>query len=215
MRFRAIAVAVVSALAFVVGSGSAIAHSPHEVLRGDTLSEIASDHNTTWQNIFRANADQIDDPDLIFPGQEFVISGGGKSKAKPAAEPQSSSAGTVRPATGSVTSSYGMRTHPITGVYRLHSGTDFSYGDGNVYAARAGTVSIQYPGWAGVLVVIKHGNGVVTQYAHMASVNVSPGQSVNAGQVIGRIGSRGRATGPHLHFEVLVNGSYVDPMGWL
>ena len=213
MRFRAIATAAVAALAFTVGSGSAIAHSPHEVLRGDTLSEIASDHNTTWQSIFRANTDKISDPDLIFPGQKFVTPSGGKQKARPAAV--SSLANTVRPATGQVTSSYGMRTHPITGIYKLHSGTDFAYGDGNVYAAKAGVVSIEYPSWAGILVVIDHGGGVVTQYAHMASVKVSSGQKVGTGQTIGKIGARGLATGAHLHFEVLIDGQYVNPMGWL
>ena len=121
----------------------------------------------------------------------------------------------VRPATGSITSDYGMRTHPITGVYKLHSGTDFSVGDGNAYAAMAGVVSVSHPAWAGNLVTVDHGGGVQTTYGHLDRITVSDGERVAAGDRVGLIGSRGLATGPHLHFECLINGEYADPIQWL
>lgn len=125
-----------------------------------------------------------------------------------------------RPAIAEVTSPYGMRTHPITGVYKLHSGTDFSVGDGKARAARAGTVTdVTSDSAYGNMVTISHGtidgDSVVTRYAHLASATVSVGTAVAAGDVVGNIGATGYATGPHLHFEVLVNGEFVDPMTWL
>lgn len=121
----------------------------------------------------------------------------------------------VRPATGEITSQFGMRTHPLTGVYKLHSGTDFASGDGNAYAAMAGRVSISHPGWAGILVSVDHGDGLVTTYAHLARDTVSPGQWVAAGDRVGIIGARGMATGVHLHWEVIQDGRYVDGLAWL
>jgi murein DD-endopeptidase MepM/ murein hydrolase activator NlpD len=122
----------------------------------------------------------------------------------------------VKPATGHTTSPYGMRTHPITGVYKLHSGTDFSYGDGKAYAAKAGTVAaITWDGAYGNMVTISHGDGLKTRYAHLAQPTVSTGQKVSAGTAVGRIGATGYATGPHLHFEVLKNGEFVNADSYL
>lgn len=204
-------------ISLLLAVSPALAHDKHTVERGDTLSAIAAEHGTSWPNLWRLNRSIINDPDLIFPGQVLVVGTGPKASAP---KPSSSAgaarpAATVRPATGRVTSPYGMRTHPITGVYKLHSGTDYAYGDGNAYAARAGRVSVEHPGWAGNLVIIDHGGGVVTRYAHLASVSVSDGQRVSAGDVVGRIGERGLATGPHLHFEVLIDGRFVNPADWL
>lgn len=122
----------------------------------------------------------------------------------------------ARPGTGHVTSAYGMRVHPITGVYKLHSGTDFSYGDGRAYAARSGTVAaVTYDGAYGNMVTLSHGSGLQTRYAHLAAPNVSAGQNVSAGDVVGQIGSTGYATGAHLHFEVLEGGEFVNSDTWL
>ncbi len=122
----------------------------------------------------------------------------------------------ARPGTGHVTSTYGMRVHPITGVYKLHSGTDFSYGDGRAYAARSGTVAaVTYDGAYGNMVTLSHGSGLQTRYAHLAAPNVSVGQNVSAGDVVGLIGSTGYATGAHLHFEVLEGGEFVNSDAWL
>lgn len=123
---------------------------------------------------------------------------------------------TARPGTGHTTSPYGMRTHPVTGVYKLHSGTDFSYGDGRAYAARSGTVAaITYDGAYGNMVTLSHGGGLQTRYAHLASASVSVGQKVSAGDIVGQIGSTGYSTGAHLHFEVLRNGDFVNADTWL
>ncbi len=94
----------------------------------------------------------------------------------------------------------------------FHTGLDFAAPVGTpVVAARAGTVSITHPDWAGNLVSIDHGDGVSTSYAHLSAVFVKPGQQVLGGQSIGQVGQLGNATGPHLHFEVVILGTPVDP----
>ena len=120
------------------------------------------------------------------------------------------------PANGPTTSGYGWRTHPVFGGSRFHAGIDIGAGYGApVYAARSGVVvSAGEQGGYGNAVVIDHGDGIATLYAHQSSVAVYGGQSVSQGDVIGYVGSSGYSTGPHLHFEVRVNGSPVDPMGY-
>jgi murein DD-endopeptidase MepM/ murein hydrolase activator NlpD len=122
-----------------------------------------------------------------------------------------SSAGLVWPVGGPVTSPFGWRWG------RMHEGIDIGVGYGTpIAAAASGTVI--YCGWAGGygnLVVIDHGGGLATSYAHQSSIGVGCGQQVSQGQVIGYIGSTGHSFGPHLHFEVRVNGAPVDPLGYL
>lgn len=106
------------------------------------------------------------------------------------------------------------RKNPVTGIYKRHTGTDIgaSYGAA-IVAANAGTVTLA--GWNsgyGNCVIIDHGGGKATLYGHMSSYSVSKGQSVQKGQQIGCVGSTGNSTGPHLHFEILINGTAVDPM---
>ncbi len=119
-----------------------------------------------------------------------------------------------------ITSVQGNRVHPITGKYGTHGGTDIgaSYGSA-IYAAGSGTVvtaynNSAYNGGYGNYAMINHGNGIQTLYAHMSVCSVTVGQTVSAGQTIGYVGSTGRSTGPHLHFEVRVNGSRVDPQSY-
>jgi len=120
-----------------------------------------------------------------------------------------------------VTSSYGMRVHPILRVYKLHDGTDFGTGCGTpVYASAAGTVvSRYYDGGYGNRVIVAHGrvNGVnlATSYNHLTRSVVGSGAHVERGQLIGYAGTTGYSTGCHLHFMVYENGVAVDPMGWL
>lgn len=116
-----------------------------------------------------------------------------------------------------ITDSYGMRDHPILGGQRMHWGTDFAadYGQ-NVLAAESGVV-IQ-AGWNGAYgnsVIIDHGDGVATLYAHNSKLLVSEGDTVSKGQVLAYAGATGWATGPHVHLEVRVNGKAVDPMQYL
>jgi murein DD-endopeptidase MepM/ murein hydrolase activator NlpD len=109
----------------------------------------------------------------------------------------------------------------VTGVYKLHSGTDFGASCGSpVYAAYPGTVeSTGYEGAYGNRIEISHGAidgmDVTTTYNHLSAFSSSPGQSVATGDLIGRVGTTGSSTGCHLHFEVLVNGDFTDPMAWL
>lgn len=114
-------------------------------------------------------------------------------------------------------SGYGMRRHPITGVTKLHDGIDFAAPAGTpIYATHSGIVKIGgYAGKAwGNMVVIGGSGGVSTRYAHQSRVAVRPGQRVTKGQVIGYVGATGYATGPHLHYSVLVNGRPVNPSAY-
>jgi peptidoglycan hydrolase FlgJ len=117
------------------------------------------------------------------------------------------------PVSGQVSSAYGWRTDPFNGRARFHSGVDIAaaygrevpaVGDGRVVFAGE-------QGGYGNTVVVEHAGGVRTRYAHLSSVQVSEGQDVASGTVVGRVGSSGRSTGPHLHFEVLQDGRAVDP----
>lgn len=121
------------------------------------------------------------------------------------------------PVNGSVTSGFGYRIHPIFKVRKMHTGIDISSGMGApIRAASGGTVvSAGWRGGYGKAVAISHGGGLATLYAHQSEILVTTGQNVKRGEVIGKVGSTGYSTGPHLHFEVRVNGSPVDPMGYL
>lgn len=108
------------------------------------------------------------------------------------------------------------RVNPVTGQVRDHTGTDIGAMEGApVWAAKAGKVILsEYNGGYGNCVILQHENGVTTLYGHMSAILVQKGATVQQGQQIGRIGSTGNSTGPHLHFEVLINGTPVDPMGY-
>ena len=106
------------------------------------------------------------------------------------------------------------RVNPVTGVLRPHTGTDVGAQSGApIWAAASGTVTFAgVNGGYGNCVIINHGNGVSTLYAHMSAIETSTGATVSQGARIGRVGSTGNSTGPHLHFEVLTNGTPIDPM---
>lgn len=120
-----------------------------------------------------------------------------------------------------VTSPFGMRYHPVLGIMKGHSGTDMAADCGTIiHAVASGYVSaVSADVSAGNYVDINHGivggNSVITEYLHMQAQYVSPGQYVNAGDALGEVGSTGYATGCHLHFGVLENGNYVEPMDYL
>lgn len=120
------------------------------------------------------------------------------------------------PSYSRISSPYGYRTHPISGTRKLHKGLDIAASSGNpVIAAASGTVVQSYFSSSyGNYVVISHGGGLMTAYAHMTRRLVSEGDSVAAGQQVGTVGSTGNSTGPHLHFEVYVGGSTVNPMNY-
>jgi murein DD-endopeptidase MepM/ murein hydrolase activator NlpD len=123
----------------------------------------------------------------------------------------------ARPVPGGISSGFGARYHPVLHYTRMHTGADMSAGSGTpIRACRSGTVVIAgSQGGYGNAVVIDHGGGMATLYAHQSRIAVSPGQFVNAGDVIGYVGSTGMSTGPHLHFEVRLSGNPVDPAPYL
>ncbi|MCX6713413.1 MAG: peptidoglycan DD-metalloendopeptidase family protein [Candidatus Vogelbacteria bacterium] len=168
------------------------------VKKGDTLASVAKRYSGDKEEILAFNNL---DSELLTAGQEIIIPDGETAPA--------GSTGGSRPGLPSYASYYlrpvdgGRRSQGIHG----HNGIDIAAPNGTpVYAAAAGTVLIAKDGgWNGAYgsyVVIKHGNGTQTLYAHLSAVNISAGQSVTRGQTIGRVGSTGRSTGNHLHFEV-------------
>lgn len=123
----------------------------------------------------------------------------------------------IRPVPGPITSRFGYRTDPVTGGTGFHGGIDIGALCGTpIKAAGTGSViSAGANGGYGNMTLISHGNGLATLYGHQSSINVAAGQSVTQGQVIGYVGSTGKSTGCHLHFEVRVGGTPVDPTGYL
>jgi len=121
------------------------------------------------------------------------------------------------PVAGTITSGFGNRIHPIFGVMRFHSGIDIAAPYGTPVKAADGGQVVQagYFGGYGYSVMLYHGGGFATWYAHLSSINVSMGQPVQRGQVIGLVGSTGWSTGPHLHFEVRINGAPKNPRAYL
>jgi murein DD-endopeptidase MepM/ murein hydrolase activator NlpD len=128
-----------------------------------------------------------------------------------AVPPQRSGSGPETPAT--ITSPFGWRRDPFTGASRFHSGVDIkaAYGSDVTSAAAGRVVSSGDQRGYGQTVVVEHGPGLRTRYAHLSHIAVREGDIVSSGDLLGRVGQSGRATGPHLHFEVLENGRPVDP----
>ena len=154
--------------------------------------------------------DEINDEIAALSRQETAASGGGGGKV------YSGSLVWPCPSYSRISSQYGYRTHPISGTRKLHKGLDIAASSGNpVIAAASGTVVKSYFSSSyGNYVVISHGGGLMTAYAHMTRRLVSAGQTVAAGQQVGTVGSTGNSTGPHLHFEVYVGGSTTNPMNY-
>ena len=116
-----------------------------------------------------------------------------------------------------ITDAYGYRIHPLTGKYSWHNGVDFGAGAGtSILATKSGTVTTAaYSSAWGYYVVINHGDGYSSLYAHQPSLSVSVGDYVTQGQTIGTVGSTGYSTGPHLHFTIYYNGSDVNPFNYI
>jgi murein DD-endopeptidase MepM/ murein hydrolase activator NlpD len=127
---------------------------------------------------------------------------------------QAQSSGLMAPVAGRITSGFGMRYHPILHYERFHAGLDFGapYGSPIVAAANGQVVAAGWAGGYGNEVQIAHGGGIVSLYGHMSGIVARAGEMVRQGQVIGYVGSTGLSTGPHLHFEVKVNGRAVNPL---
>ena len=116
-----------------------------------------------------------------------------------------------------LSSDYGMRNHPVTGGRRAHKGVDLAGAIGTPILATAdGTVArADWFSTYGLYVQIEHGGNLQTRYGHMSRLNVAAGQHVHKGEVIGYVGTTGRSTGPHLHYEVRINGEAVNPVPYM
>ena len=150
------------------------------------------------------------------PGNGGGNSGGGSTGG--GGSGQVSSSGWLTPVSGyRITSVFGMRWHPVHGGYRMHNGVDMACSQGTpIYATRSGQVTTAtYEKNAGYYVSINHGDGFSSVYMHMTHYVVKSGTYVSQGQLIGYVGSTGASTGPHLHFGISYNGSYVNPMKYV
>ncbi|MEU6372731.1 transglycosylase family protein [Streptomyces sp. NPDC046909] len=209
----------------------------YTVVHGDTLSGIADrqDVKGGWRGLYAANRKTIGaDPDLILPGQRLSLRGkavttttqtsaGSKSSTESAEkktsdDTQQAGHSLVAPVDAPTGTPYHKAGSSWSKGY--HTGVDFAVPTGtSVKAVAAGRVVSS--GWAGSFgyqVVIRHSDGRYTQYAHLSAISVKSGQSVGGGQRIGRSGSTGNSTGPHLHFEVRTGpgfGSDIDPVAYL
>ncbi|WP_055525908.1 transglycosylase family protein [Streptomyces graminilatus] len=205
----------------------------YTVVHGDTLSGIADERDVRggWQRLYSANRTTIGaDPDLIVPGQRLDL----RTKAAPHAPAHKSRPGkaphTAEKAPHHATTTLTAPVSAGTGTpYRktgsswskgYHTGVDFPVPTGTSVKA-IGVGEVVEAGWGGSFgyqVVIRHADGRYSQYAHLSAISVRQGQSVSVGQRIGRSGSTGNSTGPHLHFEVRTGpdfGSDIDPVAYL
>ena len=149
---------------------------------------------------------------LAAQNKNNVAGGGGGGSVSPSTSGFTNPLGYMN-----VTCAYGWRIHPLWGDRRFHTGVDLAGNQGApIYAIASGTVTSAYYNEAnGYMVALSHGGGYGSLYAHMTGLIVSAGQSVSQGQVIGYVGSTGWSTGPHLHFEIHINGATVNPMEYV
>lgn len=195
----------------------------HVIAKGDTLAKIAKKYDALEEKIKEFNG--LDDAGVLVSGEKLIIPDGRIIyTARPSVYANSLPSGK---GTGSNTaiSATGQMVWPsscrrISQYYKgwLHTGVDIACPWGTaIVAADGGRISrVQYLRYGyGYNVMIDHGNGKKTLYAHLSSINVDTGQYVKRGQVIGKEGSTGRSTGPHLHFEVIVGSSRVNPLGYI
>jgi murein DD-endopeptidase MepM/ murein hydrolase activator NlpD len=179
----------------------------------DRLASVESLKQSALASTREARADDVREAESLAAESAALAAAirSAQERAGSTGSGQPSSAGLIWPCDGAVVSGFGMRWG------RMHEGIDIACAAGTPNrAAAAGTVI--YAGWMGGygnLVVIDHGNGLSTAYGHASSLAVSVGQTVSQGQTVSYVGATGHATGPHLHFEVRVNGTAVDPLAYL
>ena len=195
-------------LELVIPSHSGIRYT---VRRGDNLSRIATRHGVGLDAILDVNDVASS---VIKPGQILLIPGAGLSE-----NVRNRVLGQlfITPARGRLSSAYGYRNDPFTGLRKFHNGIDIANGPGTpVVASMSGAVAAAgYNGNYGRYVILRHPDGFQTLYAHLARTHVSRGDRVRQGQQLGEMGNTGYSTGNHLHFSIFVNGAHVDPQEYL
>ncbi len=181
----------------------------YRVAPGDNLRVIAKRYQVEWTALAEANA--LADQDFIRVGQVLIIPQAGSPAAAPATATAAKPSCYPWPLNGSITKHYGGRHDAF------HHGLDIAAPTGTPIAAVDGG-RVTWAGWKsiyGLCVTIDHGQGRKTLYGHASELLVQKGNIVTAGQIIAKIGSTGRSTGPHLHLEIYDNGKTVDPLAFL
>ena len=186
----------------------------HHVRVGETLEDIALRYGVQMSQIVGAN--RIINRNQMLPGSEIFIPGARITleEQRKLAKNRGITSDFITPLKGRIVSGFGYRMHPILHTRKFHRGVDIDAKRGApIKAAMDGEVI--YSGWMGgygKLVVIKHPNGWVTRYAHNSKLLVKKGDRVVVGQIIAKVGSTGRSTGSHLHFETWKDGKLVNPL---
>lgn len=178
-----------------------------KIIRNSYINKLSEEEKETQEKIDKAQAElnSIESQIIMLTtgniGEDYV----GGEFAWPA------------PGYTTITSPFGMRLHPVIKVYRLHTGTDIGTPTGApIVAANDGVViKSMYTTGYGNMIMIDHGGGVSTVYAHGSEIIAQTGQIVKRGDIIMKAGSTGWSTGPHLHFEIRINGKYVDPLPYI
>ncbi len=191
----------------------------YKIVKGDTLAKIAKQYGVDTQNIIEFN--KLASADDIKIGEQIMIPGGKKPYVAPTYSFRSL---TAAPASPKVVAS-GQMLWPttcrrITQYFRWsHSGLDIACSSGQpIYAANSGQVIKAQGGWNGgygIIIIIDHGNGTQTIYGHLSKLYIKVGETVEKGTAIGAMGSSGRSTGPHLHFEIRVGGARKNPLYYI
>lgn len=191
----------------------------HMVRPGQTLADIARAYGLSLKDILKSNP-QRGDADLhpgdvlYLPGAAYLTRQDMRWLALVALADQK---GFLKPTTGRFADGFGMRLHPITHKMAFHEGLDLAPGRGaRVVASQDGKVIFAaIRAGYGRLIILDHGEGLTSWYAHLDEILVKPGQEVKRGALIGKVGNSGRTTGPHLHFEVRLNGKPRNPLLYL
>ncbi len=198
---------------------------------GSLASEVSSLYGLKNDPTLMPSGDKVQDAevssslDRLYTLKDTALSGaattgiilGLTSNVTPADWLRANSAPNLWPVEGAITGSFGERTDPFNGEGAFHSGVDISASVGQPVIAPADAIVVfaDFSGGYGRAVVLDHGHGITTRYGHLASFAVASGQYVHRGDTIGYVGSSGRSTGPHLHYEVRINDTPVNPHKYL
>ncbi len=195
----------------------------HDVKPGDSLESISEEFGIPVEDIIAYEPNNLEFPYRLYPDTQILVPGAVRPVefwSPPALSAVRSSSGGVTPlVVGTGTFVFPVASSNFTQYYWYgHPGIDIALAEGSgVFASDTGTVT--FAGWNiygyGNLIVVNHGNGFETLYAHLSGINVRPGQVVNQGQVIGAVGNTGNSSGPHVHFEIRQNAFQDDPCWYL